>query len=142
MPRAKARRRLTVSTIRMPQLGESVVEGTIGKWLVQEGQRVEKDQPVVESLTDKAESENKAAESGVVTKIHAQEGATVTVGAALCDVEAGAQAAVAAGGGAAQTAPAKKSGPTLVPPPTAEASARVDVGGPTSGSPAIRKLAR
>jgi 2-oxoglutarate dehydrogenase E2 component (dihydrolipoamide succinyltransferase) len=72
MPRAKARRRLTVSTIRMPQLGESVVEGTIGKWLVQEGQRVEKDQPVVEILTDKADSEINAPEGGVVTKIHAQ----------------------------------------------------------------------
>ena len=46
-----------MSTIRMPQLGESVVEGTVGKWLVQEGQRIEKDQPVVEILTDKADSE-------------------------------------------------------------------------------------
>jgi 2-oxoglutarate dehydrogenase E2 component (dihydrolipoamide succinyltransferase) len=133
----------------MPQLGESVVEGTIGKWLVQEGQRVEKDQPVVEILTDKADSEINAPEAGVITKIHAQEGATVSVGEALCDVDSNAQAAAssAAGGSAGAAAAAgaggsaKKSGPTLVPPPTQEAlSVRVEAGG--AGSPAIRKLAR
>jgi 2-oxoglutarate dehydrogenase E2 component (dihydrolipoamide succinyltransferase) len=135
-----------VSTIRMPQLGESVVEGTIGKWLVQEGQRVEKDQPVVEILTDKADSEINAPEAGVITKLHVQEGATIGVGEPLCDVDASAQAAASGGASAAAAGNgngggAKKSGPTLVPPPTPEASARVDVGG-GSGSPAIRKLAR
>jgi 2-oxoglutarate dehydrogenase E2 component (dihydrolipoamide succinyltransferase) len=130
----------------MPQLGESVVEGTIGKWLVQEGQRVEKDQPVVEILTDKADSEINAPEAGVVTKIHLQEGATVGVGEPLCEVDASIQAAVAAGGGGVAAAAAsggsgKKSGPTLVPPPTPEAlSVHLDLAG--SGSPAIRKLAR
>lgn len=43
--------------VTMPQLGESVVEGTVGKWLVKEGDRVEKNQPIVEILTDKADSE-------------------------------------------------------------------------------------
>jgi 2-oxoglutarate dehydrogenase E2 component (dihydrolipoamide succinyltransferase) len=126
----------------MPQLGESVVEGTIGKWLVSEGQRVEKDQPVVEILTDKADSEINAPEAGVITKIYSQEGATIGVGEPLCDVDASAQAAVSAGTGAVAAAGSgKKAGPTLVPPPTPEAlSVRVDVGG--SGSPAIRKLAR
>ena len=125
-----------MSTIRMPQLGESVVEGTVGKWLVQEGQRVEKDQPVVEILTDKADSEINAPEAGVVTKIHAQEGVTVGVGEALCDVEAGASAAVSGGAAAA-----KKAGPTLVPPQLAEpVAARAEASG--SGSPAVRKLAR
>lgn len=126
-----------MGTIRMPQLGESVVEGTIGKWLVQEGQRVEKDQPVVEILTDKADSEINAPEAGVVTKIHAQEGATIGVGEALLDVDASAQAAVsgAAAGGA------KKAGPTLVPAPLPEpvAAARAEA---AAGSPAVRKLAR
>lgn len=42
--------------VTMPQLGESVVEGTIGKWLVEEGDTVQKDQPLVEILTDKADS--------------------------------------------------------------------------------------
>src|SRR5512139_3558640 len=43
--------------VTMPQLGESVVEGTVGKWLVKVGDRVEQDQPIVEILTDKADSE-------------------------------------------------------------------------------------
>jgi 2-oxoglutarate dehydrogenase E2 component (dihydrolipoamide succinyltransferase) len=121
----------------MPQLGESVVEGTIGKWLVQEGQRVEKDQPVVEILTDKADSEINAPEAGVVTKIHAQEGATVGVGEALCDVDVGAQAGV---GASIAAAASKKAGPTLVPAPIPEpVVARAEA---APGSPAVRKLAR
>src|SRR5689334_8604714 len=137
------------TTVTMPQLGESVVEGTIGKWLVQEGQRVERDQPVVEILTDKADSEVNAPEAGVVTKIHVQEGATITVGEALVDVDANAQATT---GGAASkvAAPAKKSTPSIVPPqPVAAAEAQVSAGAGASasasagsGSPAVRKLAR
>ncbi len=137
-----------MSTIRMPQLGESVVEGTVGKWLVQEGQRIEKDQPVVEILTDKADSEINASESGVVTKILALEGATVAVGDALCEVEVGAQGAQAsAPAAAAKSSGGKKSVPPPAPAevaqqvPEASASASsADAGGPSS--PAVRKLAR
>src|SRR5437868_5075594 len=98
----------------MPQLGESVVEGTIGKWLVSEGQAVQKDQPVVEILTDKADSEVNSPETGVVTKIVAQEGAVVTVGAALCEVDAGA--------GAVSTKPAPKAS-AVTPSAQAQAAA-------------------
>ena len=75
------------TTLTMPQLGESVVEGTIGKWLVQEGDRVERDQPVVEVLTDKADSEVPAPVAGVVTKILAHEDEVVRVGAGLCVID-------------------------------------------------------
>src|SRR5262245_10363733 len=81
---------MSSTTIRMPQLGESVVEGTVGKWLVREGQHVDKDQAVVEILTDKADSEVPSPESGTVTKLLVREGDVVAVGAALCEVEAGA----------------------------------------------------
>jgi 2-oxoglutarate dehydrogenase E2 component (dihydrolipoamide succinyltransferase) len=81
------------TTIRMPALGESVVEGTVGKWLVKEGQRVEKDQAVVEILTDKADSEVPAPEAGTVTKLLVNEGDVVAVGDALCEVDASAAAA-------------------------------------------------
>jgi 2-oxoglutarate dehydrogenase E2 component (dihydrolipoamide succinyltransferase) len=128
-----------VSTIRMPQLGESVVEGTIGKWLVQEGQRVEKDQPVVEILTDKADSEVNAPDAGVVTKIHAQEGALVTVGEALCDVDSSAQAATSMAPKAATVAGKKAS---VLPQPAAAPVAAASVAMEASGSPAVRKLAR
>jgi 2-oxoglutarate dehydrogenase E2 component (dihydrolipoamide succinyltransferase) len=125
----------------MPQLGESVVEGTIGKWLVQEGQRVEKDQPVVEILTDKADSEVNAPEAGVVTKIHVQEGATIGVGDALVDVDANAQ--VSAGAAPAAKPAAKRSTPSIVPPqPMAAAPEAMSAGATASGSPAVRKLAR
>src|SRR5262245_49948089 len=83
------------TTIRMPELGESVVEGTVGKWLVQVGQRVEKDQAVVEILTDKADSEVPAPEGGTVTQILVEEGAVVAVGDALCEVDTSAAAAEA-----------------------------------------------
>ena len=75
------------TTIRMPQLGESVVEGTVGKWLVQVGQRIERDQAVVEILTDKADSEVPSPEAGVVTKILVNEGDVIAVGEALCEVD-------------------------------------------------------
>lgn len=132
-----------MSTIRMPQLGESVVEGTVGKWLVQEGQRIEKDQPVVEILTDKADSEVNASDSGVVTKILAQEGATVAVGDALCEVEVGASAgaAPAKAGAKASPAPAAAAAPQVAASPGASGDgAGSESGGPPS--PAIRKLAR
>ena len=80
------------TTITMPSLGESVAEGEIGKWLVTEGQRVEKDQPLVEVLTDKADSEIPATSAGVVTKIFAPQGAMVAVGDKLCEIDPAAQA--------------------------------------------------
>jgi 2-oxoglutarate dehydrogenase E2 component (dihydrolipoamide succinyltransferase) len=93
---------MSSTTIRMPALGESVVEGTVGKWLVKEGERVEKDQAVVEILTDKADSEVPAPDAGTVTKILVSEGDTVAVGDALCEVDPSA-AATAPG----KTVPAK-----------------------------------
>ena len=66
--------------VTMPQLGESVVEGTIGSWLVEEGQHVEKDQPLVEILTDKADNELPAPVAGVVTSIAAKTDDIVAVG--------------------------------------------------------------
>ena len=56
------------TTVTLPQLGESIVEGTIGKWLVQEGDQVARDQPVVEILTDKADSEIPSPVAGVVVR--------------------------------------------------------------------------
>lgn len=73
----------------MPQMGESVVEGTILKWLIQEGQRVEKDQSLVEISTDKVDTEIPSPISGLVTKIlhHADE--TVPVGTVIVLIEEG-----------------------------------------------------
>lgn len=141
------------TTIRMPQLGESVVEGTVGKWLVEAGQRVEKDQPVVEILTDKADSEVPAPDSGKVTKILVKEGDVVAVGDALCEVEIGAaqaapeparaakRATAGAAAGAAAPAAAAPSQPQPASAPPGNGNGRKQQL-ETPASPSVRKLAR
>src|SRR5262245_35237237 len=80
----------------LPALGESVVEGTVSRWLVKEGERVEEDQPLVEVTTDKVDAEIPAPAAGVVEKILAREGEVVAVGARLATIAAGAAASAAA----------------------------------------------
>jgi 2-oxoglutarate dehydrogenase E2 component (dihydrolipoamide succinyltransferase) len=105
------------TTVAMPQLGESVVEGTIGKWLVQEGDHVQRDQPVVEILTDKADSEVPSPVSGVVLKLLAREDDVVRVGAGLCVIDEAAQASKATPAGPAEAAPQPRATPAIPPPP-------------------------
>jgi len=76
-----------VFDVTMPQLGESVSEGTISKWLVREGDVVEKDAPLVEIATDKADSELPAPYGGRVVEILVKEGAVVAVKAVLCRID-------------------------------------------------------
>jgi pyruvate dehydrogenase E2 component (dihydrolipoamide acetyltransferase) len=88
--------------IKMPQLGETVVEGTISKWLKKEGDSVEADEYIVEVSTDKVDSEVPSSASGVIQKILVQEGETVSVGTAIALVgEEGDAAGNGAGGAAA-----------------------------------------
>ena len=69
--------------VTMPQLGETVTEGTITRWLKQVGDRVEADEPLFEVSTDKVDSEVPAPSAGVVTEILVPEGETVEVGTRL-----------------------------------------------------------
>jgi 2-oxoglutarate dehydrogenase E2 component (dihydrolipoamide succinyltransferase) len=119
------------TTITMPSLGESVAEGEVGKWLVQEGQHVSKDDPLVEIMTDKADSEIPATSDGVVTKIFVTEGDLVAVGDALCEIDANAEASAA---------PASGDGDASADASPTPASTTTTVDAPTS--PAVRKLAR
>jgi pyruvate dehydrogenase E2 component (dihydrolipoamide acetyltransferase) len=64
----------------MPELGESIVEGTIVRWLKHEGESVQEDEPIVEIMTDKVNTELPAPASGILQQILAAEGATVKVG--------------------------------------------------------------
>src|SRR5229473_8305638 len=80
--------------VTMPQMGESVVEGTITKWLVKEGDTVAEDQPLVEISTDKVDTEIPSPGAGRIAKIVAEEGQTLAVGAKLAVIE---QAAVESG---------------------------------------------
>ena len=70
----------------MPHLGESVTEGTIGRWLKQPGERVEQDEPLVEVTTDKVNTEMPAPFGGVLEAIIAPEGATVAVGGQIATI--------------------------------------------------------
>jgi 2-oxoisovalerate dehydrogenase E2 component (dihydrolipoyl transacylase) len=127
-------------SITMPQLGESVTEGTIGRWLKQPGDRVGRDEPIVEVITDKVNAEIPAPAAGILERISAPEGTIVAVGQEIAFVatEADRQAAVAA--------PAASTGATVaapVPPASAlvMATDEGDGEGPRS-SPLVRKLAR
>src|SRR5947199_9045910 len=101
------------TTVTMPQLGESVVEGTVVRWIAQLGQKVERDSSLVEVATDKANTEVPSPTAGVVVEILAKEGAVVPVGGALCRVDEAAQAQ------AASKPPAQAARPPPPPPPSA-----------------------
>src|SRR5919201_7022130 len=79
--------------IKMPQLGESVTEGTIGKWLKRPGERVEKYEALLEVTTDKVDTEVPAPESGILREIAVPEGATVRVGTLLAVLDSEGDAA-------------------------------------------------
>src|SRR5512132_3832979 len=79
--------------IRMPQMGESVSEGTVLEWHVSEGDAVEEGQTVVEVSTDKVDAEVPAPADGVIRKILAEVDETVQVGAALAELEPGGEGA-------------------------------------------------
>ena len=70
-------------TVTMPQLGESVAEGTIGKWLKKVGDRVERFEPIVEVITDKVNAEVPSPFEGVLAEILAAEGSTVPTDAEI-----------------------------------------------------------
>lgn len=97
----------------MPQLGESVVEGTVGRWLAQEGQPVKEYEPLLAVTTDKVDTEVPAPATGILLKIYVSEGQTVAAGTLLAEIgaEGEASAAPPEGNGAeshgAQVAPAQ-----------------------------------
>ena len=123
----------------MPQMGESIVEGTITKWLKKPGDAVQRDEPLFEISTDKVDAEIPSPESGVLAEIRIEAGAVVPIHAVV--------AVIASGGGAAQpAAPA----PAPAPPPVAaaveeeeyeEAAGQAGVERIRS-SPLVRRMAR
>jgi len=150
-----------LAQIKMPQLGESVTEGTVDHWLKNEGDFVKRDEPLVEVVTDKVNAEIPSPFEGKLVKITAAQGETVRVGAVIAQIETGAAAAGAPAGqapvkqapseaGVSQAAaeapgPAPKdaeSSPTPPPePPASSASPAAGGDGGVRLSPAVRKLA-
>src|ERR1700677_216416 len=104
----------------MPQLGETVTEGTITRWMKAVGDAVERDEPLFEVSTDKVDSEVPSPAAGVLSEILVPEGETVEVGVKLAVIGDGAGAAGSDGGPA--TAAAEASAPPASPadaPPAA-----------------------
>ncbi|MDP9244178.1 MAG: 2-oxo acid dehydrogenase subunit E2 [Chloroflexota bacterium] len=102
------------TTIKMPQLGESVTEGTIERWLVKEGDTVEQYDPLFEVVTDKVNAEVPAEVAGKITKIMVADGETVKVGTPLAEIETN--------GAAAGEAPATEEAATEEPAAEAPAA--------------------
>ena len=76
-----------LTTLKMPRLGESVTEGTVDRWLKQEGELVRRDEPIVEVVTDKVNAELPSPVEGRLVRIQVQSGQTVPIGTALAELE-------------------------------------------------------
>src|SRR5271170_5694832 len=105
----------------MPQLGETVTEGTITRWMKAVGDAVERDEPLFEVSTDKVDSEVPSPAAGVLSEILVPEGETVEVGVKLAVIGDGAASAATqeAPAAASAAAPAPASAPTPAPAPQA-----------------------
>ena len=115
-----------MAKVTMPQLGESVAEGTIGKWLKQPGDHVDKYEPLVEVVTDKVNAEVPSPFEGILREILVEEGATVPNNAEIAVIET-------ADDGAAEAAGATATGPVVTSTPVS--------GGPRPVDPAVTQAA-
>lgn len=143
----------------MPQMGESIFEGTITKWLKKPGDRVERDEPLFEISTDKVDAEIPSPQSGVLKEIKVGEGQTVPIQTVVAVIDAVGAAGAAAPAPAKAAAPAAPSpaapkavapappakaaapAPTAAPPVTAPAPIR-PAGEKVRSSPLVRRLAK
>jgi 2-oxoglutarate dehydrogenase E2 component (dihydrolipoamide succinyltransferase) len=120
----------------MPQMGESITEGTLTKWLKKVGDTVARDEPIFEISTDKVDAEIPSPAAGTLTEIKVQEGQTVTVGSIVAVIGGGAAAPAATATPAAPAPTASTPAPTPVAP-----AASVSTGETPRSSPLVRKIA-
>ena len=107
----------------MPQMGESIAEGTVSKWLKKVGDKVNRDEPLLEISTDKVDAEIPAPSAGVLAEIKVQEGTTVEVGAIVAVIDTDASATAPAGSAGASANDKAEAKPAAAPPPAAPAAA-------------------
>jgi 2-oxoisovalerate dehydrogenase E2 component (dihydrolipoyl transacylase) len=124
---------VVIEQIKMPQLGESVTEGTISKWLVSVGDKVNKYDPIAEVMTDKVNAEVPSSFTGVVKELIAEEGETLAVGEMICTIEME--------GGTAQHAPAAVTSPASSTE-VVESAEPVDQANKARYSPAVLKISQ
>jgi pyruvate dehydrogenase E2 component (dihydrolipoamide acetyltransferase) len=137
----------------MPQMGESIVEGTITKWLKKPGDKVQRDEPLFEISTDKVDAEIPAPASGILREIKVAEGTTVGVNTVVGTIAADGEAAAPVPAKAAPTTPEKKleekkeekksaPAPAAEPAPPAVAASNNEEEDEARSSPLVRKIAR
>ncbi|GAA3215767.1 2-oxoglutarate dehydrogenase, E2 component, dihydrolipoamide succinyltransferase [Actinocorallia longicatena] len=107
-------------SVTMPQLGESVTEGTVTRWLKKEGEHVEVDEPLLEVSTDKVDTEIPSPAAGILTSITVAEDETVEVGAQLAIISEEGEAPAAAPAKAAEPEPKAEAAPEPQPEPEPE----------------------
>ena len=127
----------------MPQMGESIAEGTVVRWIKKPGEKVERDEPLLEISTDKVDAEIPSPAAGTLSEILVQEGQTVAVNSVVARI---------AGSGEAAAEPARAPAPTLKPQPAPVAPAptqkpdenvtSLDERRRTKSSPLVRKIAQ
>jgi pyruvate dehydrogenase E2 component (dihydrolipoamide acetyltransferase) len=127
----------------MPQMGESIVEGTITKWLKKPGDKIQRDEPLFEISTDKVDAEIPAPVSGILQDIKVSEGATVQVNTVVGTISSEGEASAPAKSNSQPASTSEKQAPAKIeeqaakPAPTAE-----DEDDQTRSSPLVRKMAR
>lgn len=122
--------------ILMPQMGESITEGTLTKWLKKVGDTVQRDEPIFEISTDKVDAEIPSPAAGTLTEIKVPEGSTVSINTVVAVIGGGASASAAA---PAAAAPQASAAPAAAPAqPAAPAASQ---GEPARSSPLVRKIA-
>ncbi|MGA9250333.1 MAG: biotin/lipoyl-containing protein, partial [Candidatus Acidiferrales bacterium] len=137
----------------MPQMGESIFEGTITKWLKKAGDKIERDEPLFEISTDKVDAEIPSPSAGVLREIKVNEGQTVPIQTVVAVIDAdgaGAASAAPAASAPAKAEPAKPApaaAKSQTPPPAPAAKAASQPSAASSGekvrsSPLVRKIAR
>jgi len=140
----------------MPQMGESIFEGTITKWLKKPGDKVERDEPLFEISTDKVDAEIPSPSAGVLKEIKVKEGQTVPINTVVATIDAAGAAAASAPPPASKAEPQKPAAAAPPPPPAAKpgpvavpsAPAQAAAAGPARegtrihSSPLVRRMAK
>ena len=138
----------------MPQMGESIVEGTLTKWLKKPGEHVERDEPLFEISTDKVDTEIPSPAAGTLSEVLVEEGKTVGINTIVARIEDGGNGAGARPKGAQPAAQAPPPPPPRPAPPPRETQETIEAAPPTAApaedgsaaigplSPLVRKMAR
>src|SRR5512140_2099294 len=106
----------------MPQMGESIFEGTITKWLKKPGEKINRDEPLFEISTDKVDAEIPSPAAGVLKEIKVPEGTTVQVNTVVGTIAAEGEAGATAAAPQTQQAATEKTAPAVPPPDVAKAA--------------------